>query len=96
MTEQERAVIEGLKGKLVALFEVVDKLKGRVRELEMSNSQLEKQLRHVKDEYDKVSQKYENSKVALAMSAVGDKKEAKAKIDKILKEIDRCINMLDT
>ncbi|MFV0484171.1 MAG: hypothetical protein ACK5MG_08780 [Bacteroidales bacterium] len=96
MTEQERAVIERLKSKLVALFEVLDKLKSRVVELESDNQQLQSQLVHIKEEYSKVSQKYETSKVALAMTSSDGNKEAKAKIDKILKEIDRCINMLNT
>ncbi|MFV0482856.1 MAG: hypothetical protein ACK5MG_01990 [Bacteroidales bacterium] len=96
MTEQERAVIERLKGKLFALFKVVDTLSNEVRELKNEKTQLQTQLTHMREEYDKTSQKYEASKLAGAMAAGGNKEEAKAKIDKILKEVDRCINMLNT
>jgi uncharacterized coiled-coil DUF342 family protein len=96
MTEQDQYLIDEFKTRLRLL---VHKHKG----LKDENRQLLDQLKKLQDERDEIrkenetlSKKYENLKLAKVFSASDDdKQDAKQMINKIVREIDKCIAQLN-
>jgi predicted nuclease with TOPRIM domain len=96
MTDQERNLLIDLKGKVKliiarneALKQEKDHLKGKIGDLESTISQL-------KEENILLEQKYKNLKLAKMLATSDDEtKDAKSKIQKIVREIDKCIALLN-
>ncbi|HNQ67377.1 MAG TPA: hypothetical protein PKN32_03285 [Bacteroidales bacterium] len=67
------------------------------------NKELSKEVKHISNELNiyinknkEVEKKYENLKLAKALDGInGEDKEAKLKLNKIIREIDNCIALLN-
>jgi vacuolar-type H+-ATPase subunit D/Vma8 len=96
MTDQERNLLIDVKGKVKliiarneSLKQEKDHLKGKIGDLEQTISQL-------REENNLLEQKYKNLKLAKMLTASDDEnKDAKSKIQKIVREIDKCIALLN-
>jgi vacuolar-type H+-ATPase subunit D/Vma8 len=96
MTDQERNLLIDVKGKVKliiarneSLKQEKDHLKGKIGDLERTISQL-------KEANIILEQKYKNLKLAKMLAASDDEtKDAKSKIQKIVREIDKCIALLN-
>lgn len=80
--------------RLIALYEKERKdretLSGALRESEARNEAYKKQIAELKNKVD-------NLMLAQAFgTASSDRKEARAKIDGLIREIDRCISLLES
>jgi outer membrane protein assembly factor BamE (lipoprotein component of BamABCDE complex) len=68
-----------------------------------NNKELSKEVKHISNELNiyinknkEVEKKYENLKLAKALDGInGEDKEAKLKLNKIIREIDNCIALLN-
>jgi len=79
--------------KLKSLFENVREERDSLRE---KNEQCEDELVKAKKRYDELEVKYRNMQIAQVFSSNNnDNASAKNKIDKIVREIDKCIALLN-
>ncbi|MCF8363613.1 MAG: hypothetical protein K9G70_13430 [Prolixibacteraceae bacterium] len=96
MTEQDQHLIDELKRNIRRLIDSLEKTKAELKQMEDENMNLTTQLNENKNEHQALLKRYENLKVAKAL-AEGDPENqaAKQKINKILREVDKCIALLN-
>jgi hypothetical protein len=96
MTEREINIVRELKGKLDRLVELHLKVKNENALLNEELSSVKERIRELTLQNEELIKKHENLK--LAKSLVGadeDSRNAKNKINRIVREIDQCIAMLN-
>lgn len=96
MTERDQHLINELKYNIRRLINSLEKTKF---ELEKTNDEykgLEFQFETYKAEFEMLNKRYENLKVAKALAEGDpDNQAAKQKINKIIREVDKCIALLN-
>jgi len=96
MTEQDQILLDDFKAGLRLLIHRHDRLKAEKRQLEDQLESLRKELSALKAENDELLMKYDNLKIARVLSVSdNDKQQAKQRINKIVREIDKCIAQLN-
>jgi len=96
MTERETVLLREFKDKLDKLIEVHLKVKNENIRLKEELSAMKEHLRSVTLQNDEIIKKHENLKFAKSLvGAEEDSHNAKIKINKIVREIDQCIAMLN-
>lgn len=96
MTEQDQILLEDIKAKLRLLIKRHDSVKSEKKQLQMQVFELQKEIAGLKTENDYLVKKYEDLKVAKVLSVSdGEKKQVKQRINKIVREIDKCIAQLN-
>jgi len=96
MTGEDQILLEDFKAKLRLLMKRHNSLKEEKQALLNKLSELGNTIAELKSKNDQLVKKYEDLKVAKVLS-VGDdeKKQVKQRINKIVREIDRCIAQLN-
>jgi hypothetical protein len=96
MTERETVLLREFKDKLDKLIEVHLKVKNENIRLNDELSAMKEQLRLLILQNNEMIKKHENLKLAKSLiGADEDSHNAKIKINKIVREIDQCIAMLN-
>ncbi len=96
MTEREIAIAKELKGKLDRLIELYLKVKNENVLLNDKLASVNERVRELAFQNEELIKKYENLKLAKSLiGADEDSRNAKNKINKIVREIDQCIAMLN-
>lgn len=96
MTEQDHDLINEFKKRIKLLIAKQDGLKEENQRLLQQISELQGELNTVRDENEELVKKYSDLKMARVFSASDDEKqEAKQTINKIVREIDKCIAQLN-
>jgi predicted nuclease with TOPRIM domain len=96
MTDQEKNLLIDFKGKVKHLIANHESLKQEKHQLHGKIGDLETSINKLKQANSILSQKYENLKLAKMLIASDDEtKDAKSKIQKIVREIDKCIALLN-
>jgi hypothetical protein len=96
MTERETVLLQEFKDKLDKLIEVHLKVKNENIRLEVELSAMKEQLLLLTLQNNEMIKKHENLKLAKSLiGADEDSHNAKIKINKIVREIDQCIAMLN-
>ncbi len=96
MTERDQHLINELKQNVRRLIDSLEKAKMEVHEMEDQYKGLELRFEVFKDEHESLKKRYENLKVAKALAdGDPDNQAAKQKINRIVKEIDKCIGLLN-
>jgi len=96
MTEQDKLLLENFKARLHLLFDQNNKFRERLKELKEKVEKLEHENSVLTAANAKLSIDYDNIKTARVLSLTyNDKQHAKQKINKIVREIDRCIAQLN-
>ena len=96
MTEQDKLLLENFKARLQLLFDQNSKFRERLKELKEKVEMLEGENLALSTANARLSAEYENLKIARVLSLTdNDKQKAKQKINKIVREIDRCIAQLN-
>ena len=96
MTEQDQILLDDFKAKLRLFIKRHDSLKNENHELAEQVKFLQEELIRLKSENDGLVKKYDNLKVAKVLSGNGsDKQQMKQRINKIVREIDKCIAQLN-
>ena len=96
MTERETVLMREFKEKLDKLIDIHLIIKSENRSLKESLTEQEERMKFLKLQNEELSKKYEHLK--LSKSIIGmdqDSHNAKIKINKIVREIDQCIAMLN-
>ena len=96
MTEELKSQIS----RLVALYEAerqrANELAGRLNELEISIADKEEEVRDCRQQITEMNLQIDNLRLMGAFTAGGDMSEARAGLDKLIREIDKCIKLLDS
>jgi len=96
MTDQERNLLIDVKGKVKLIIARNESLKQEKDHLKGKIGDLERTINQLKEENNLLEQKYKNLKLAKMLVASDDEnKDAKSKIQKIVREIDKCIALLN-
>jgi type VI protein secretion system component VasK len=96
MTDQEKNLLEDLKLKVKQIIAKHEKLKQEKHQLFEKTGVLEETINQLRQENRSLEQKYENLKLAKMLVASEDEnKDAKSRIQKLVREIDKCIALLN-
>lgn len=96
MTEQDQYLIDEFKTRLKRMIHKHDRLKDEKKQLLDQLKLLQNELERIRTENDTLVRNYENLKLAKVFSASDDEKQdAKQMINRIVREIDKCIAQLN-
>jgi len=96
MTEEERLFLVDLKANTQQFFRNYSNLENEKLQLENKVSVLNRQIEQLNQEKSELGQKIEQLKIAShILSGVDENREAKQKINKLIREIDKCIALLN-
>lgn len=90
------AIIESLKDKINTIISLYEKNKNQKEKLKSEKNDLSGQLKIKGKEIEKLRNKYETLKIVKTVLASSeDAHDAKIKVNRIVREIDKCIALLN-
>ena len=96
MSDQGNGELTLLNKKLEELFERYDNLRTRNKELKTENELIKRNLQEKDEKIKQLETKYERVKLSGALLGEGENAtEAKRKINDLVREIDRCVALLN-
>ena len=96
MTDEEKKQLNDFETSLRHLIYLHDKLRRDHAELQRLLQEKEEALGKLRTDYDTLNQSYVNLKSAMTMSLDGgDVRQTKLRLSKIVREVDKCIAMLN-
>jgi len=96
MTDQEKNLLVDFKAKVKLIIAKNEALKQEKTQLHGKIGDLEKNISQIRQENSLLQKKYDNLKLAKMLVASDDEnKDAKNRIQKIVREIDKCIALLN-
>ncbi len=96
MTEESLLLVRELKGRIHHLLGEFEQLEGRNRELLDEIAFLKSRIEVLGEEKAELVTRYENLKLARTMeTGFGDSREVRLKIGKLMREIDKCVALLN-
>lgn len=96
MIEKDQHLINELKYNIRRLIDSLEKTKFELEKVKDEYGGLELQFETFKKEFEALNRRYENLKVAKALAEGDpDNQAAKLKINKIVREVDKCIALLN-
>ena len=85
-----------LRDRIKKIINLLELEKDKGRALEARNKQLEENIISLKNEKEELSERYNNLKLAKKLDAsFQDTHDAKLKVNRIVREIDKCIALLN-
>jgi len=88
--------VESIQGKLEKIKQVFEKSNQEKERLERENSDLKRQLEAQVRNSDSLQKEYNTLKLAKTLvSTTGDKAEMKFRVNELVREIDKCIALLN-
>jgi len=96
MTEKEKQLLSTFEARLRHLIYLHDELKRERTELKQLLAAKETEVRSLKEQLEQLNTDYTNLKSATAISLNGgDVKETKLRLSSLVREVDKCIALLD-
>lgn len=95
MTAKEDAVINELNEKIERLIKLYISSLDKNREMEAERQELQSRIERMKSENMKLHEEIKTLKVAAAISTGEGSSEAKNRISQLVREIDKCIALLN-
>lgn len=96
MTEEEQILLNNLKLNVQQFFKEFANIENEKKVLEVNVLNLKTEIELLKKEKLKLGQKIEQLRLAThILSGVDENREAKQKINKLIREIDKCIALLN-
>ena len=96
MTDPEKNLLLEFKLKVKQMIAKHENLKQEKEQLRGKIESLEETINRLRQENSLLEQKYENVKLAkMLVASDNDNKDAKSKIQKLVREIDKCIALLN-
>jgi len=96
MSAEQVDILDGIKGKLQSVKHMIREKEELARNLEQQNNELQLQLQQQQSQIEELEEK--NQKLVLMKSIATDSpdsKDAQVQINRIVREIDRCIALLN-
>ena len=90
-------IFSSLRQRIRSIISLYEEQKGKVSELQKKNTDLQHQVEILGSKLDDLDKKYENLKIAKVLSSVPgeDVHETKVQVNRIVREIDKCIALLN-
>ena len=96
MTEEGLLLVKELKEKINLVFSEVEQLEKRCGELQGEIDSLNNKIRLLEEEKGILGSKYEHLKMAKAIEAgCGDSQAARNRMNRLMREIDKCVALLN-
>jgi len=96
MTDEEKKLLSTFEARLRHLIYLHDELKRENAELKQLLEAKEEACKKIQADYNELEQSYTNLKTATAISLNGsDVKETKSRLSKLVREVDKCIALLN-
>jgi hypothetical protein len=96
MTDQEKNLLINFEYKVKQIIAKHEALKQEKQQLQVKTKDLEESINQLRRENQVLEQKYENLKLSKMLIASDDEtKDAKNRIQKLVREIDKCIALLN-
>lgn len=96
MTDEELLLLNNLKINVRQFFNEFENIENEKKELEKTILGLKHEIELLKQEKSEISRKNEQLRLAThLLSGVDENREAKQKINKLVREIDKCIALLN-
>jgi|SRR6056297_1107669 len=96
MAVEQSVILDHLKNKVQKVFNLYDRLKSENAALLKEKNELEKKLKDKESEIEFLKNKHNKLKIAKSiLASTGDKHDARIKINRIVREIDNCIALLN-
>jgi uncharacterized protein YdcH (DUF465 family) len=96
MTEEDNLLLNDLKANTEQLFQQFNRLENEITTLENKVLSLKSEIELLEKNKLELSQKNEQLKIAtVLLSGVDENKAAKQKINRLVREIDKCIALLN-
>ncbi len=96
MTEEDRLLLNDLKSNMQHLFSAYKKLEQEKQNLQLEIEELQNKLENLEHEKSEIGRKNEQLKIANQLLSKSDESsEAKQKINFLIREIDKCIALLN-
>lgn len=96
MTDEEQLLLNNLKLNVQRFFKEFAKVENEKKELEKNVLNLKHEIEKLQNEKSEISHKNEQLRLAThILSGVDENREAKQKINRLIREIDKCIALLN-
>ena len=96
MTDEEQLLLNNLKLNVQHFFKEFARIENEKKELERSVLNLKHEIEILQSEKTEISRKNEQLRLAThILSGVDENREAKQKINRLIREIDKCIALLN-
>ena len=89
-------MLDDVKNDIARLVSLYEEQRYRAETLAVKLSEAEQNVRKCKEQITDLNLQIDNLHLMYAFNACDDSKEAKRRIDRILKEIDNCIELLES
>jgi len=90
-----KSMLEGIKENIEKLVSLYESQKQRADELELALTQSREETQACKEQIQDLKQQISSMELTGAFTSQGGNPAAKERIDKLIKEIDRCIDFLE-
>ena len=90
-------IFSSLRQRIRSIISLYEEQKGKVSELQKKNTDLQHQVAMLESKLDDLDKKYENLRIAKVLASVPgeDIHETKVQVNRIVREIDKCIALLN-
>lgn len=96
MSEESLLLVRSLKDRINRLFGEFGKVEQKNLDLMQEAEKLHQRIRQLEQHLTEVTQKYENLKLAKGFESVyGDNRMVRNRINKLVREIDKCVALLN-
>jgi hypothetical protein len=97
MDARSEEIITSLKQKIHALMMLYERQKSRGEDLQLKNLELTEQIGILENNMSTLEKKYENLRISKVLSSLPgeDVHETKLQVNRIVREIDKCIALLN-
>jgi len=95
MDNVDKNTVEELKEKVRRLMNLYESSKSQNVQLQKENENLKKELEQRESEIASFEERYTNIKLAKSLASTESPHDAKIKINRIVREIDKCIALLN-
>lgn len=91
-----KSIIEGIEKKIARLIEQHDRLKKQAAELQAQRDKLVSQNRELTNKLADAERRISTLELGQGLAGnAADKRQAKARVNRLMREIDRCIALLN-
>ena len=96
MTNDKEELVNNLQTNIKKLLSLYEKQKETINVLKHANSEISEKLSRKEEEFGKLEAKFNNLKLTKALLPKGeDAQQAKLKVTSLVREIDKCIALLN-
>ena len=93
--EQAKDVVSRINEQVLDLLGRHQKLKSEREVLQTQNAELTETIEKLKTEIDQLQEQIVKLKISKSLTEKKDSTEVKAKVDELLREIDKCVGLLN-